>query len=184
MLRDDPATSGFTRPMTGAPAISIRAAVAQDIPLLRALADRIWHASYPGMITLEQIRYMLQWMYGEARIAEELARGVRWEIVETTEPVGYLAHERDAAGAVHLHKLYLDRALQGRGIGQSMLRHVIEQARHGGATHIELRVNRSNTRALAAYARAGFRIERSLVADIGGGFVMDDHVLRLDLSQT
>jgi ribosomal protein S18 acetylase RimI-like enzyme len=62
-----------------------------------------------------------------------------------------------------------------------MLRHVIEQARASGATHVELRVNKGNARALAAYARAGFRIERSLVADIGGGFVMDDHVLRLDL---
>jgi ribosomal protein S18 acetylase RimI-like enzyme len=170
--------------MIGAPAISIRPAGVQDIPLLRALADRIWHASYPGMITLEQIRYMLQWMYGDASIAEELARGVRWEIVETTEPVGYLAHEHDAAGAVHLHKLYLDHALQGRGLGQSMLRHVIARARQVGATHIELRVNRGNARALAAYARAGFRIERSLVADIGGGFVMHDHVLRLDLPRT
>ena len=170
--------------MSATAAISIRPADARDIPLLRALADRIWHASYPGMITLEQIRYMLQWMYGEQRIAEELARGVCWEIVETTEPVGYLAHERDAACAVHLHKLYLDHPLQGRGIGQAMLQHVIARARQGGATHIELRVNRGNTRALAAYARAGFRIERSLVADIGGGFVMDDHVLRLDLQRT
>lgn len=165
-------------------AISIRPAVLHDIPLLRALADRIWHACYPGMITPEQIRYMLDWMYSPDRIAEELRRGVHWAVVETTEPIGYLSHERDPAGAVHLHKLYLDRALQGRGIGQAMLRHVIERARHGGATHVELRVNRSNTRALAAYARAGFRIERSLVADIGGGFVMDDHVLRLDLPRT
>lgn len=163
-------------------AISIRPADVQDIPLLRTLADRIWHASYPGMITLEQIRYMLRWMYSPERIAEELERGVQWAVVETTEPVGYLAHERDPAGVEHLHKLYLDRALQGRGLGQVMLRHVIDRARHGGATHIELRVNRGNARALAAYARAGFRIERSLVADIGGGFVMDDHVLRLDLA--
>jgi ribosomal protein S18 acetylase RimI-like enzyme len=161
--------------------ISIRPAGTRDIPLLRALADRIWHASYPGMISMEQIRHMLDWMYSPERISEEMGRGVQWAIVEAAAPIGYLAHELDAAGAVHLHKLYLERALQGLGIGQLMLRHVIEQARASGATHVELRVNKGNARALAAYARAGFRIERSLVADIGGGFVMDDHVLRLDL---
>ena len=164
-------------------AISIRPATEGDIPLLRELADRIWHACYPGMITVEQIRYMLGWMYAPERIAEEMRGGVRWEIVESAEPVGYLAHQRDAAGVVHLHKLYLDRALQGRGIGQAMLRHVADEARRHGARSIELRVNRGNARALAAYARAGFRIERSLVADIGGGFVMDDHVLRLELER-
>ncbi|MBM4007088.1 MAG: GNAT family N-acetyltransferase [Planctomycetes bacterium] len=164
-------------------AISIRTASEGDIPVLRALADRIWNECYPGMITLEQIRYMLGWMYSPERISEEMRRGVRWAIVETTEPVGYLALERDADGVVHLHKLYLDRALQGHGIGQAMLRHVEREARREGARSIELRVNKGNARALAAYARAGFRIERSLVADIGGGFMMDDHVLRLALPQ-
>ena len=170
--------------MTSDAAISIRAANEGDIPVLRALADRIWNECYPDMITFEQIRYMLGWMYAPERIAEEMRRGVRWAIVEAAEPVGYLAHERDADGVVHLHKLYLDRALQGRGIGQVMLQHVEREARREGARSIELRANKGNARALAAYARAGFRIERSLVADIGGGFVMDDHVLRLDLSQT
>lgn len=164
-------------------AISIRPATEGDIPLLRALADRIWHACYPGMITVEQIRYMLGWMYAPERIAEEMRRGVRWAVVESDSPIGYLAHERDADGVVHLHKLYLDPAWQGRGVGQRMLQHVSEHARREGARSIELRVNRGNARALAAYARAGFRIERSLVADIGGGFVMDDHLLRLDLPQ-
>jgi GNAT superfamily N-acetyltransferase len=145
--------------------ISIRPATEGDIPLLRALADRIWHACYPGMITEEQIRYMLGWMYAPERIAGEMRRGVRWAVV------------------VHLHKLYLDLAWQGRGVGQRMLQHVSEHAQGEGARSIELRVNKGNARALAAYARAGFRIERSLVADIGGGFVMDDHVLRLDLPQ-
>jgi ribosomal protein S18 acetylase RimI-like enzyme len=163
-------------------AISIRPATEGDIPLLRELADRIWHACYPGMITMEQIRYMLGWMYAPERISEEMRRGVRWAVVESGSPIGYLAHERDADGVVHLHKLYLDPAWQGRGVGQRMLQHVSEHARREGARSIELRVNRGNARALAAYARAGFRIERSLVADIGGGFVMDDHLLRLDLS--
>ena len=50
-----------------------------------------------------------------------------------------------------------------------------------GFTRLELRVNRANTGAIRAYERFGFRIRGPLVTDIGGGFVMDDHVMERSL---
>lgn len=157
-----------------------RAVTPADIETVRRLADRIWHACYPGIITTEQIRYMLGWMYAPHKLAGELARGVTYELIErAAEPVGYLAHELQSGGrTLHLNKLYLLPELQGQGLGQLMLRRVLGAAQQAGATQVELRVNRSNVQAVRAYERAGFQIVESVRQDIGAGFVMDDHVMR------
>jgi RimJ/RimL family protein N-acetyltransferase len=62
-----------------------------------------------------------------------------------------------------------------------MLSHVANRALEVGARSIHLRVNKGNERAIAAYRRNGYAVRESLVADIGGGFVMDDFVMQRDL---
>jgi ribosomal protein S18 acetylase RimI-like enzyme len=159
--------------------LAFRPASPADIPLLRDLADRIWRACYQEMISPAQMSYMLEWMYSEEKIAAELIAGVQWTLVELgTAPVGYLSLSMHPPRA-ELHKLYLLPEQQGRGFGQQMLAHIIASAAARGSTEIRLRVNKANLRALRAYDRVGFRIVESLVADIGGGFVMDDYVLSL-----
>ncbi len=63
-----------------------------------------------------------------------------------------------------------------------MLAHICEQARALGAPAVWLQVNKRNERAIAAYLRAGFQIEKEAVFDIGGGFVMDDYVMTRGVS--
>ena len=165
--------------------LTFRPASAADIPLLRSLADRIWRISYPGMISLEQIDYMLGWMYSEETIAAELATGVHWEISLLDEvPVGYLSLTFQSAGVAELNKLYLLPEHQGRGFGQAMLAHAIELAAARGCMEVRLRVNKRNARALRCYERAGFRIIDSITADIGGGYAMDDFVLACSLARS
>ena len=62
------------------------------------------------------------------------------------------------------------------------LRWLEEQARAEQCPCIRLRVNRQNHRAIRAYLRAGFTFGHDLRSDIGGGFVMDDHVMVKALS--
>jgi hypothetical protein len=40
-----------------------------------------------------------------------------------------------------------------------------------------LAVNKGNRSAIAAYLKNGFTVLESVVKDIGGGFVMDDHIM-------
>ncbi len=158
--------------------IAFRPATAADIPLLRDLAERSWRASYAEMISGEQIDYMLAWMYSAEKIAAELNSGVRWFLVALgEEPIGYLSLTVHAPESAELNKLYLLREHQGRGFGQAMLAHALATAAAAGCGELRLRVNKANTRALRAYESAGFRIVDALVAEIGGGFVMDDYVL-------
>jgi ribosomal protein S18 acetylase RimI-like enzyme len=158
--------------------LTFRPATAADIPLLRDLAARIWRLSYVEMISREQIDYMLEWMYSAEKIAEEMAGGVLWEVALLDKvPIGYLALVFYGTHHAELSKLYLLPEHQGQGLGQQMLAHALDLARLHGCAEMRLRVNKNNDRALRAYERAGFQIADALVADIGGGFVMDDYVL-------
>jgi diamine N-acetyltransferase len=150
-----------------------------DVPVLRDLAARIWREYYPAIITHAQIEYMLGRMYSPEAISSELARGVVWKLASRNgAAVGFLAFELNSAERrIKLHKLYLLPEMHGQGIGRAMLEEVKADAMRMGADQIHLQVNKRNSRAIAAYQRAGFQIERSIVADIGGGFVMDDFVM-------
>ena len=162
---------------------TIEPATAASIPVLRDLADRIWHEYYPGIISLAQIDYMLERMYAAETIQHELAAGVVWEILRReAEGIGFHSYAFDnVAGRVKLNKLYVLPAFHGQGIGRQMIEHVRVQAALGGAREIHLQVNKRNTRAIRAYERAGFQVRESVVADIGGGFGMDDFLMTLPI---
>ena len=164
------------------PELAFRPATPDDIPALRSLAETIWRSCYPGIISPAQIEYMLHRMYAPEVIREDMAAGTQWTLaLQGERPVGFLAFDPDATG-IQLHKLYLQPELHGQGQGQRMLEHVRSEALRRKAARISLRVNKANLRALRAYERAGFRQVDSVVADIGGGFVMDDFLLELELA--
>ncbi len=159
--------------------LAIRSASEVEIPALRALAEQIWRVSYAEMITPAQIDYMLEWMYGPETIAREMAEGVVWETAWLDgEMVGFHSCTLDAPEQrLKLNKLYLLPELQGSGLGQQLIERVHALAAQRGARQVWLQVNKNNTRAIRAYERAGYVVERSAVFDIGGGFVMDDFIM-------
>ena len=161
-----------------APALQCRRAGPADIAEIRSLADRIWRVSYAAMLSPAQVDYMLAWMYAQEKIADEMADGVMWQLaILGSAAVGYLSITVHDSQTAELNKLYLLPELQGQGYGRSLLAEALRLVEHRGCATLRLRVNKTNTRALRAYERAGFRKVDAIVADIGGGFVMDDYVL-------
>ncbi len=160
-----------------------RAATEADIPLLSDLAQRIWRVCYPAIISADQIEFMLAWMYSEQQIAKELSEGVCWRLIENAErkPIGFLSYETEKDDRVKLNKLYVLPELHGKGIGAAALAHVLDAARGIGARSVWMQVNKGNHRAVAAYQKAGFRIAKEGVFDIGNGFVMDDFLMEKEL---
>ena len=159
--------------------LAIRSASEAERPALRALAERIWRVSYATMLTPGQIDYMLAWMYAPETIAREMAEGVIWETAWLDdELIGFhsCALEPDVQ-RVKLNKLYVLPEQQGLGLGQQLLDRVHALAAQRGARQVWLQVNKQNARAIRAYERAGYGVERSAVFDIGGGFVMDDYIM-------
>lgn len=146
---------------------------------MAALARVIWHAHYPGIISVAQIEYMLAQRYDPALIRAELARpDVWWFVLRMDGQIaGYMALQRESAAALKIDKLYVHPAAQRRGCGGRFLAQAEALARREGCEELVLAVNRNNTNAIAAYRKHGFTVREAVVKDIGGGFVMDDYVM-------
>jgi GNAT superfamily N-acetyltransferase len=172
--------------MAAAGNISFRLATSEDIPLVQDLSGRIWHEHYPGIITYEQIGYMLGKMYATEVMLDEIEnKGYRYVIVaEGAIPIGYIAYRHEEkTRAVMISKLYLLPSFHGKGIGRQMLGHVKDDALKAGARTLFLFVNKNNGMAIAAYERFGFVKTEAVVSDIGSGFVMDDYRMEFDLTK-
>ena len=169
--------------MTTAP-IEILPVTEEHLPALAELAGVIWRAYYPGIISHEQIEFMLARMYAPEVLRDEIhSQGVRfYRLLVDGRFAGFASiGPTDADGVMKLHKLYLPPEIHGRGLGTRLLNHCIAQARQSGARRLLLAVNKRNAKAIAAYQRNGFAIAESVMVDIGGGFVMDDFIMAKDL---
>lgn len=164
--------------------VCVRALAPDEVPALIELARTIWHAHYPGIISVAQIEYMLDQRYRPEVIGSELERSdTWWELARIGAlPVGFSSSLLTGEpGEMKLDKLYVHPQHQGAGVGRKLLQSAVERARGLECTRLVLAVNKRNAQAIAAYRRWGFRIEQSKVTDIGGGFVMDDYIMVLEL---
>jgi RimJ/RimL family protein N-acetyltransferase len=149
----------------------------QDIELIRSLAREIWTTCYPGIISMEQIEYMLGLMYSSGTIHKELDNGVIWEVMEyNNKPIGFLSVTVTSDQIAKLNKLYMKTDHHGKGFGQQALQHVVAMAGQLNLKQVYLTVNKENVNAIKAYERFGFKRTDSVVNDIGEGYVMDDFI--------
>lgn len=149
---------------------------------LVALAGRIWRTCYPGIVSPEQIEYMLAQRYKPGLVRQLLARGDLWLAAREDDRLVGFAHGHPLeAGDYKLDKLYVDPERQRHGIGGQLIAEVAARARQQDFARLVLRVNRGNQRAIDAYLKHGFTVATLVLENIGGGFVMDDYVMVRDL---
>jgi ribosomal protein S18 acetylase RimI-like enzyme len=151
---------------------------------IQKIAYAIWREHYPGIISSEQIEYMLREGYSlEALQRDSTQGGIRYDraLIEGVL-VGFSAYGRHSdANALVIHKLYVEFAQRGRGCARKLVEAASEHALANSLNRVILRVNKHNRVAIAAYERMGFANQGSIVSDIGSGFSMDDYLMELDL---
>jgi diamine N-acetyltransferase len=90
---------------------------------LAELAGRVWRAHYPGIITPEQIEYMLAQRYRPVLVRQLIARGDLWLAARAGPQLVGFAHGHPLAeGDYKLDKLYVDLDWQRHGIGGALIR--------------------------------------------------------------
>jgi GNAT superfamily N-acetyltransferase len=169
-----------------APAVQIVPVEQDDAETIAALAGVIWRAHYADIITAAQIEYMLQQRYAPAQIRAEIACGdVAWDkLLVDGVLAGYASYymlETAGGRAMKLDKLYMHHDFQRHGYGGRLFARALAAAQAAGCKTLMLAVNKANAKALAAYAKYGFRIREAVAQDIGGGFVMDDYIMVKDV---
>lgn len=146
---------------------------------LKEFATCISREYFAPITGTEMVDYMMDKFLSPDVVMREISENYEFAFAfYDGDMAGYYAVAREGE-ALFLSKLYVHKSFRGKGIGSAMFDRIKSIAQ--GSRYIYLAVNKKNLPSLAIYKKWGFVIHESVAADIGGGFVMDDYVLRLYL---
>ncbi|WP_027380034.1 GNAT family N-acetyltransferase [Chryseobacterium daeguense] len=156
-------------------------ATEKDVPLIQDLARRSWEKAYTGIISDEQIEYMLTNMYSQQEIKNQLENSkYHYYLIfdDTADSYdGFMGYEHDyEKDTTKLHRIYLVPESKGKGAGKAALEFLKVKVTDFGNKRIILNVNKENI-AKDFYKSQGFSVYDEVVLDIGDGFVMDDYLM-------
>lgn len=150
----------------------------EDIPEIARLAHIVWHQHYPDIISMDQIAYMLDMMYSDKSLNEQMnIKGhVFYLIRQNNTNIGFIAVSKigEITGGYFIQKFYLDQTLAGKGSGTEAHNELIKIL---NPSLMRLTVNRQNYKSINFYFKNGFKIESVADFDIGNGYVMNDFVM-------
>lgn len=143
------------------------------------LAEKIWHECFTGILSEEQIDYMVEKFQPFSAMCDQTeTQGYTYLSVRSDGGLcGYIGIKPEEGSRFFLSKLYLRKDKRGKGIASEMLERVIEEAKSAGKSSVYLTVNKHNRHAIDVYIKKGFRMVGEAVTDIGSGFVMDDYIM-------
>jgi len=164
--------------------LSIKNATAKDISLIQDIVKQVWPQTYTPIVGKEQVTYMLNLFYTPEALKKQMKLlGHRFIICyDDDEPVAFASWNEAEGNIYKLHKLYIITGRQGRGVGQTMLKHIVHEITAKGAVALLVNVNRFNFKAKMFYEKAGFTHVIDEDIDIGKGYFMNDHVLTMKIS--
>lgn len=157
--------------------LEIKCVDTSAVPEVAALAKIIWNEYFTLIIGKTQVDYMLEKFQSEQAMAQQLKEGMKYIAAYLDgELVGYSCYKLEQY-ALFLSKLYVRSDIRGQGVGKAMFMYELDIAKKEDKEKIYLTVNKRNTDTIALYNHLGFANAKSIVTDIGGGFVMDDYVM-------
>lgn len=160
--------------------ILLRKGKEEDIESIQDIASKTWPEAYVGIISEEQISYMLKKMYNKGELLSQFQQGYTFLMAEeNNKDLGFAVFSivDSTLRIFKLHKLYVLPETHGKGVGKLLINEVVNLAKRAGGVSLELNVNRDN-KATAFYERAGFTVKETVDLDIGNGFLMNDYVMQ------
>ena len=172
--------------MDGMNGVAIRRATIEDAALLADLGARLFEQTFGAMNKPEDMQHYLAGAFAPDVQRAEIAdpdRGIFLAFDSAGAAVGYAITRRGSRGAgivserpVEVQRIYVDRALHGRGLGDALMNACIDQARDWHGDLLWLGVWQENPRAIAFYKRSGFEVvgvqDFTLGSDLQHDFVM------------
>lgn len=154
----------------------------EDINKIARVAKIIWHEYYSNILTYEQIDHMLRKFQSEEAIAKAIfSKGYRYYmLLNGNEILGYCGvFAEQNKRRLYLSKFYIKKQSRAKGYSRVMLNEVISYTKELDLDYIYLNVNKNNLQTISIYKRLGFAIIKEKTRDVGGGYKMEDLVMRL-----
>lgn len=161
----------------------IQKAAPIDILLIQEIAAKSWRAHYPGIISHEQIDYMLDLMYSKAELQKHFSNpNYQYYLLGEDENIlgimGFEFHYEPQT--TKLHRIYLLDEAKGKGLGKFALNFLKNEVKKIGDKRIILNVNKENP-SYHFYLSQNFKVFKEGVFEIGNGYVMDDYLMEFIL---
>ncbi|MDD6763260.1 MAG: GNAT family N-acetyltransferase [Clostridiales bacterium] len=149
----------------------------EDIKSIAELAEIIWHEFFVSILSPEQIDYMVEKFQSYRALKKAVDKdGYRYYMAyDGDELCGYLGIHDEGCGTIFISKIYVRADKRRKGVATQLLNRLRADFPDAGKWY--LTVNKYNSGSITVYENRGFHKTRSLVTDIGGGFVMDDYVM-------
>ena len=158
--------------------ITISEATIQDFDNIREIVYTTWPVVYGPILSKAQIDYMLEKMYSDATLTDNLiTKGHHFILAKKDATcLGFASYEHHYLGTstTRLHKIYLLPDSQGKGIGKLLMDTIEALAKENQCNVISLNVNKFN-KAHFFYKRMGFEIVAEEDLEIGNGYLMEDY---------
>lgn len=160
--------------------MQILKATIDDCATIRRIASTTWADTYREILSPEQSEYMLDMMYSDHSLAQQMENGHHFVLAideQSGEYRGLVSYEFGYHGEnkVKIHKLYVLPESHGSGLGKLLVDYVAEQALAHGCNTITLNMNRFN-HSHGFYTHMGFVIAGEEDIDIGNGYLMEDYI--------
>jgi diamine N-acetyltransferase len=166
----------------------LRKATASDAETLAGFALRTFNETYAANSNSSDLEAYVRAAFNPAVQAEEIvdrAGSVTLAVHRSAAGEGLAGYthlvEDQEAGSILLKRIYVDKAWKGSGLGRLLLDEATRESNRRGRHRLWLTVWERNTRAIAFYAKAGFRVagetrfqlgddtQTDLVMEIGTG---------------
>ena len=95
-----------------------------DVFRIKAIAELTWPETFKEILTNEQIRYMLDWMYSLDILSYQIENGHKFYIlIDDGNDLGFIGIELNCPtiGNAKIHKIYVLPESQGKGIGDKLI---------------------------------------------------------------
>jgi len=163
--------------------IEIIEATAEDLPLIRQLAEHTFQVTYLPLQPKEKVEYLFELMYNPTSLAEQMKNGQQFIIArDEAGYLGYASFEINCkkTGLTKIHKIYVLPATQGKGVGKKLIDRIEKIALQNKNQTLSLNVYRKNP-AIDFYGKLGFTRVKEVDIDVGNGFTMNDFVMEKNI---
>lgn len=160
--------------------IEFRQAAPGEWRIIQTIAHATWPLTYGKLLPAGQLEYMLDMIYSEDSIKQQMKREHQFSIgYHSGEPLGFASVEKQYISPANfmIHKLYVLPSFQGKGIGKIFLDYLTMLARQTAHDTLMLKVFVKNQNAIRFYQHLGFQSIGEEMSELGKGYTVKDYIM-------